>query len=107
MASEKKIRRPIRFAKGTNSARNELIHQALSTKGNKNITLLNLKNQRLRSGGKFFLFMKTKILFLILITAPLGVSAKVAEASASAGASIDSISRNPDSEYEAGKNFLH
>ena len=51
--------------------------------------------------------MKTKILFLILLTAPLGLSAKVAEASASAGASIDSISPNPDSKYESGKNFLH
>lgn len=51
--------------------------------------------------------MKTKILFLILLTAPLGLSAKVAEASASAGASIDSISPNPDFEYELGKKNLH
>ena len=51
--------------------------------------------------------MKTKILFLILLTAPLGLSAKVAEASASAGASIDFISPNPDFEYELGKKNLH
>ena len=51
--------------------------------------------------------MKTKILFLILLTAPLGLSAKVAEASASAGASIDSISPSADFEYELGKKNLH
>ena len=51
--------------------------------------------------------MKTKILFLILLTAPLGLSAKVAEASASATASIDSISPSADFEYELGKKNLH